>query len=114
MVVHLFGAISSLACANFALLKTAHDNSEYFPLEVVNTVRKNVYMDKCLKSLLSETEAVTHVGVGQLHVHILLSRGGFLITKWLCNNCEILEVIPGIEHEKDIKQLDLGKDKLPI
>ena len=31
MLVHLFGAISSPACANFALRRTAEDNKSYFP-----------------------------------------------------------------------------------
>jgi len=41
MTVHLFGAVSSPSCANFALRKTAEDNFEHFDFEVINTVRRN-------------------------------------------------------------------------
>ena len=51
MMVHLFGAVSSPSCANFALRKTAEDNKEKFNPEVINTVHKNFYVDDCLKSV---------------------------------------------------------------
>ena len=38
MTVHLFGAVSSPSCANFALRKTATDNQEDFSNEAVKTV----------------------------------------------------------------------------
>ena len=40
MVVHLFGAALSPSCSNFALRKTAENNSQYFPEAVVSTVEK--------------------------------------------------------------------------
>ena len=33
MLIHLFGAVSSLACANFALRRTAEDNQNTFLLK---------------------------------------------------------------------------------
>ena len=48
MLVHLFGAISSPASANFAMQKTADDNTNCFPTEVINMVLRNVYVDDCL------------------------------------------------------------------
>ncbi len=41
MVVHLFGGIWSPSCANFALQRTALDNSIDFDPETVSTVLKN-------------------------------------------------------------------------
>jgi len=58
MVVHFFGAASSPACSNFALRKTAEDNSEHFPEAVVNTVKTN-FIRRRLSQILA------------------LSRGGF-------------------------------------
>ena len=58
MVVHFFGAASSPACSNFALRKTAEDNSEHFPEAAVNTVKKN-FIRRRLSQILA------------------LSRGGF-------------------------------------
>lgn len=51
MLVHIFGAVSSPSCATLALLKTADDNQNDFPAEVVNTIHQNFYVDDCLKSV---------------------------------------------------------------
>ena len=48
MTVHLFGAVSSPSCANFALRKTAADNQADFSKEAVRTVDRNFYVDDCL------------------------------------------------------------------
>ena len=58
MTVHLFGAVSSPTCANFALQKTAGDNSNTFDEEVSNTVKSNFYVDDCLKSVPAEKQAI--------------------------------------------------------
>lgn len=60
MVVHVSGAASSPSCSNFAFRKTAEDNSNHFPEEVVRTVKKNLYVDDCLESLPSAEEASYH------------------------------------------------------
>ena len=53
MLICLFGAISSPASANFALRRTASDNKHCFPGDVINTVKRNFYVD--------ETAAITRV-----------------------------------------------------
>ncbi|XP_035983633.1 uncharacterized protein LOC118557555 [Fundulus heteroclitus] len=57
MTVHLFGAVSSPSCANYALRRTAEDNAQQFPAEVVSTIKHNFYVDDCLKSLPTADEA---------------------------------------------------------
>lgn len=44
MAVHLFRAVSSPSFANYALRRTAKDNHAHFSPEVVETVRRNVYV----------------------------------------------------------------------
>ena len=58
MKVHLFGATSSPSCANFSLLQTAEDNSKLYEQKIVETVRKNFYVNDCLKSVSSKEEAL--------------------------------------------------------
>ena len=106
MLVHLFGALSSPACANFALRKTAEDNKDSFSLEVTNTVKRNFYVDDCLKSLPSEPNAIAHVN----SLRSLLSRGGFRLTKWISNSPMVNEAIPDSERSKEIKSIDTDKD----
>ncbi|KAL7826198.1 hypothetical protein SRHO_G00339360 [Serrasalmus rhombeus] len=94
MKVHLFGAISSPSCANFALQKTAQDNQHNYDKEVIETIQNNFYVDDCLKTADTETHATKlHKGLSDL-----CSTGGFKLTKWVSNSKKVLEVIP--ENER--------------
>ena len=110
MEVHLFGATSSPSCSNFALRRTAEDNKGEFSEEVVKTVKRNFYVDDCLKSLKSAEDAVEFVD----QLRDILSKGGFRLTKWSCNRSEVLDSIPQVERAKSVLDLDLGKGQLPI
>ena len=77
MSVHLFGAVSSPSCANFALKRTAADNHADFSPEAVGTVERNFYVDDCLKSVESEQEAIRLSS----ELSQLLNKGGFHLTK---------------------------------
>ena len=90
MTVHLFGATSSPSCARFALRKTAEDNCGHFNEEVNNTVKRNFYVDDCLKSVKDRAQAVNLVE----DIRHLLSQGGFRLTKWLSNDRDVLASIP--------------------
>ncbi|XP_014665117.1 PREDICTED: uncharacterized protein LOC106807320 [Priapulus caudatus] len=108
--VHLFGATSSPSCSNFALRKTAQDCKEQFNAEVVDTVLRNFYVDDCLKSLKSVDSAVSLVK----DLQALLNCGGFHIAKWISNSREVMSYIPVSERAKEVKDLDLDQDVLPI
>ena len=110
MEVHLFGATSSPSCSSFALRKTAEDNKEDFEEEVVKTVKRNFYVDDCLKSVKSVDCAIQIV----MQLRDLLSKGGFRLTKWLSNNSKVLNFIPHEERAPSLLDLDLDKDKPPI
>lgn len=109
MTVHLFGAVSSPSCANFAMRRNAEDHRHEFSPDVVSTVLKNFYVDDCLKSLPSATVAIKHVE----ELRRLMLRGGFNLTKWISNDREVLESIPVEARAKDVKDLDLDNDALP-
>jgi hypothetical protein len=111
MLVHLFGAVSSPSCANFALRRTAEDNKCTFDPEVISTVFNNVYVDVCLKSLPTAEAAINLAK----DLSTLLSKGGFRLTKWISNDQEVLQAIPEKERAKEIKDIDLynKSDTLP-
>ena len=102
MKVHLFGVVSSPSCAGFALRKTAKDNSATFPPDVIETVNKNFYIDHCLKAVESESMAIKLVP----KLSELLMKGGFHLTKWLCNSPKVLATIPESEGASSVKELD--------
>ena len=109
MRVHLFGAVSSPTCANFALQKTAEDNSHKFDGEVADTIKSNFYVDDCLKSVPTEKQAVELV----MGLREICSLGGFKLTKWVSTSRAVLATIPDEDRAKKIKNMDLDREKLP-
>lgn len=110
MTVHLFGAVSSPSCATFALLKTADDNRNDYPAEVINTVKNNFYVDDCLKSVDTEDQAMSlYRGLTEV-----CAKGGFKLTKWISNCRTLLSLIPEEERAKEVKTLDLDRECLPM
>ena len=49
MCVHLFGAVSSPSSSNYALKRTAFDNSSSFGVDASETVMESFYIDDLLK-----------------------------------------------------------------
>ncbi|XP_063749569.1 uncharacterized protein LOC134870954 [Eleginops maclovinus] len=94
MLVHIFRATSSPSVATFALQKCATDFEEEFCQEAARTVKKNFYVDDCLKSTTDEDTAITLCA----DLRNMLAKGGFRLTKWSSNSRKLLNSIP--EEEK--------------
>ena len=75
MLVHLFGGASSPSCATYAV-KRSTDGNKDFDAVTIATVKRNFYVDDCLKSVPTNPKAVTLVG----ELRELISRGGFHLT----------------------------------
>ena len=101
MTVHLFGAVSSPSCANFALRQTAKDNINCFNPEVISTIENNFYVDDCLKSLETEQKGVDLVK----DLTCVCHKGGFHLTKWVSNSGAVLSHIPKEDREQKQEQL---------
>ncbi|XP_045161949.2 uncharacterized protein LOC123526762 [Mercenaria mercenaria] len=110
MMVHLFGARSSPSCANYALKRTVQDRSDDIDEEIADTVMKNFYVDDCLKSV----DTVDHAKSVVKGLQKALSQGGFHISKWLSNSREVMQAVPASDRAKEIQDLDLDQDVLPI
>lgn len=110
MKVNLFGAASSPSCANYALRRTADDNAEHFPPEVVSTVKNNFYVDDCLRSMASEEEARKMIQ----DLTALCQKGGFTLSKWVSNSRAVLRSVNEGHRAKDMMELDLDTDQLPV
>ena len=108
MAVHIFGAISSPSVANFALKAAADKADESFGLEVAETIRKNFYVDDCLKSVSDEQTAIKLIK-GLVSA---TSAGGFRLTKFASNSKEVLKSIPVQERSKDLQCCNLDYDNL--
>ena len=108
MLEYIFGATSSPCCANRALIQTADDNEDRYGAEVINTVRRNFYVDDVLKSVPSEEKAV--LPADQLIK--LLKEGNFHLTKFSSNSRKLLTMLPQDERADPAINLDL--DRLPV
>ena len=94
MLVHMFGAASSPCCANRAVQQTADDNEEQFGPEVINTVRRNFYVDDVLKSVPNEENA-THLAEQLIQ---LMKEGGFHLMKFASNSRKLLATLLSSGH----------------
>jgi len=86
MFFHISGAASSLCCANRSVRQTTDVNEERFGPELINTVRRNVYVDDVLKSVPNEENAIR---LAEQLIQ-LMKEGGFHLTKLASNNRKLL------------------------
>lgn len=110
MTVHLFGAVSSPSCASYALGKTADDHQSEFPVPVCQSIKENFYVDDYLKSCATELDAVQTIK----DLTALCHKGGFTLEKFVSNSRGVLQAIAAERRAKDLKELDLDHDKLPV
>ena len=102
MNVHIFGAASSPAAANYALRRTAMDHMD-FSEEAREMVLKNFYVDDGLKAVASDEEAIELIQ----DVSKLLKMGGFRIHKWVTNSQKVAATIPEEDQAPAMVNLDL-------
>ncbi|XP_077982843.1 uncharacterized protein LOC144437710 [Glandiceps talaboti] len=98
MVAHLFGAVSSPACANIALHQTAIDNKQDFNSEVVDGIFRNFYVDDFLKSIDTDEQGI----VIAKDTRELCQKGGFRLTKWISTSKAVNNSIPVEERAKTL------------
>ena len=110
MKVHIFGATSSPSVATYAMQRCAADFEEEFGQEAATTVKKNFYVDDCLKSVADEDAAVTLC----CNLRGMLARGSFRLTKWASNSRKLINSIPEDERAQGFQDLDLNMDSLPM
>ena len=90
MTVHIFGKIYSPCIANWVIKRTASDQSNEYPIDIINIIHENFYMDDYLDCFSLEERAIDTIQ----KVISILSNGGFRLTKWLYNNKNILKSAP--------------------
>ena len=84
--VHLFGAVSSAGCANFALKQAARDGMEKFGPKAASTVMRDFYVDDCCKSVDDPATGKDLIVATQG----LCQAGGFNLTKVVSNDHTVI------------------------
>ena len=108
LLVHVFGAKSSPSVANYALQHTA--SSVEIPVDVKETILKKFYVDDLLCSVHNENSAIDLANA----VIKLLQDNGFELTSFVSNSRSLLTSLPSSKLSKNIKELDLVADDLPV
>ena len=106
MTVHLFGAISSPACANFALKQAAADREATF----ANFIRNDFYIDDGLKSAATVEEAVSAIERSME----LCRNSGLRLHKFISNSKDVLKCISLENRTKGLTGNDIQEDKYPV
>ena len=110
MRVHVFGAISSPTCSNYALRRCATDNLHKYNEEVTSAILHDFYVDDFVKSMEEESSAIQLVK----DIKECLAEGGFNLCKWMSNSRSVLESIPIEDRGKGLKNLDIHHEDLPV
>ena len=108
MLIHLFGATSSPSCAGFCLRKVAEEFKDEFSPETIETIRKNFYVDDCLKPVSDTKTAVQLIQ----ELCEVLSRRSFRLTKFISNSKEVLTAVPETKRARSV--VSLGLEELPV
>ncbi|XP_059082142.1 uncharacterized protein LOC131879752 isoform X2 [Tigriopus californicus] len=88
--VHVFGAISSPSCANFALRQAAIDFGTGSKKEAADVIRSDFYVDDLLTSVDGEEQARELIR----DVRMICASGKFNLTQMISNNRAVLDSIP--------------------
>ena len=99
MRVHLFGASSSPACANYGLKQIANDSPG-----AAHFVRRNFYVDDRLTSVDSIDKAKNLI----TQTREMCAKGNLRVHKFVSNSIKVLESVPCSERATDLKDLDLS------
>ena len=110
MCVHLFGGTHSPSTCNYALRKTAKDNTEEFGEEAASTLINNFYVDDMLKSA-PDVPSTLHL---LKNVKQMCAAGGFPLSKFVTSSREVLQTIPSKERSKEVKDINFDEQILPI
>ena len=109
MTVHLFGASSSPACANYGLKQIANDYGKDSS-GAAHFVRRNFYVDDGLTSVDSIDKAKTLIR----QTREMCAKGNLRVHKFVSNSIEVLESVPCSKRATDLKDLDLSLEYMPV
>ena len=106
MCAHVFGGVLSGSCSNYALKRTAKDNTDWYGQEAAEVVRNNFCVDDLLKFVDDPKTAMILVK----NVLNMCNSGGFHLIKFISNNKELLMSISEDQRRNGVKNADLIGD----
>ena len=110
MNVHLFDKVDSPCIVNWTIKKTAAGQSESFDLISIRAMEGGFYMDNFLSSF-HEISFAIKVFVNVIN---MLPKGGFQLTKFISNNCSVLQALPTNNFSPKLAKINLSVNDIPI
>ena len=110
MKVHVFGNSPSPAVAIYGLRRAAQEGSKEHGIDVQQFVMRNFYVDNGLTSVSTDDEAIDTLK----RTREMLAESNIKLHKIASNSSKVMEAFPPEERAKDLKDLDLGVDSLPL
>lgn len=110
MRVHVFGNSPSPAVAIYGLRLAAREAESEYGTDARDFVEHNFYVDDALKSFPTAAEAVDVLQRTQK----MLALSNLRLHKIASNKVEVVSAFPPEDRAKDIKDLDLTTDELPV
>ena len=104
MNVHLFGA------ANFCLHQTAQAHRQEFGDKATDFLLRDFYVDDGLKSVSTTEQALQLIKCTQA----MCAKDNLRLHKFASNSKDVLEALPANDRAKDLKDLDLRRDTMPV
>ena len=108
--VHLFGKIDSPCVANETIKKTVADQSDSFDQIFIKTIENDFYMDNFLSSHHEISVAIKVCA----DVINMLQKRDFRLTKYISNNCSILQSLPKNNVSPKLTEIILSVNYIPI
>lgn len=110
MRVHVFGNRPSPAVAIFGLRKAARQTEGQYGSDAMHFIERDFYVDDALKSFPTEAEAIDVLQRAQK----MLSQSNIRLHKITSNRLEVMNTFPVEDRAKEIKDLDLSEDEIPV
>ena len=98
------------ALPNFGLRSTAESGQEKFGQEAANFLQNDFYVDDGLKSFTTPENAIDVIR----NTQAMCAAANLRLHKFASNSKVVLEAMPVEDRSKDLKDLDLRHDTLPV
>lgn len=110
MKLHVFGNSPSPAVAIYGLRRAAELGEKEHDSDTKQFVLLNFYVDDGFTSVSSEVEAIDLLK----RTRNMMAESNIRLHKIASNNNQVMDTFPPEERAKDLKDMDMGVDPLPL
>ncbi len=110
MNIHLFGAASSSACANYGLKNIANQMADENQQKAAEFIKRDFYVDDGITSIQSIDDGVKLIKDAQE----ICCKGGLRLHKFLSNSRKLMETVKPCDRGQILLGVDMSLTALPV